>query len=432
MSQFEDQGFAEGAVKSGERSQPTLVDLFCGAGGLSLGLEMAGFRPVYAVDFDRHAIATYKANHPDTYVACKDIADVTAREILNAAGGEPIDLIAGGPSCQGFSTHGKRIEDDPRNFLFHHFVRLVKQVKPKYFLMENVKGLLTYRGGYFRKLIESSFASAGYRVASRVVCAADYGVPQLRYRIVFIGTRTGGDLSFPEPTHGAADLLNGLLPAVTVEDALSDLPLLGKDFYSTRREYATPPSNAYQRYLRKGVRSKSVSLHHTKPLSALSAEIVRLVKEGEGLRSIDPELLPARFQKMRKIANGALRKDCTTLYFRVSRSRPAYTITCNFRNVASGPFVHPREDRSFTFREAARLMSFPDSYIFEGAMLPRQIGNAVPPLLARAVGRTLIASLNGTAAIIPIASHMNDRSTHAALDSAWTGDRSNQLVEQLA
>lgn len=419
-------------MKSGERSQPTLVDLFCGAGGLSLGLQMAGFRPVYAVDFDRHAVATYKANHPDTRVACKDIADVTVREILDAAGGEPIDLIAGGPSCQGFSTHGKRIEDDPRNFLFHHFVRLVKQVKPKYFLMENVKGLLTFRGGYFRKLIEGSFAAAGYRVASRVVCAADYGVPQLRYRIVFIGTRTGGDLSFPEPTHGGVGLFDGLQPAVTVEDALSDLPLLGDDFYSRRREYSSSPSNVYQRYLRRGVRSKFVTLHHTKPLSALSSEIVRLVSEGEGLRSIDPELLPSRFQKMRKIANGALRKDCTTLYFRVARSRPAYTITCNFRNVASGPFVHPLEDRSFTFREAARLMSFPDSYIFEGAMLPRQIGNAVPPLLARAVGRELIKALTGTAAIIPIVSQMNDRSTHAALDSAWTGHRSDQRVEQLA
>jgi DNA (cytosine-5)-methyltransferase 1 len=395
---------------------------------------MAGFRPVYAVDYDPHAVATYKANHPETHVVCKDIADVTSREIIDAAGGQPIDLIAGGPSCQGFSTHGKRIEDDPRNFLFHHFVRLVKQVKPKYFLMENVKGLLTFRGGYFRKLIEESFASAGYRVASRVICAADYGVPQLRYRIVFIGTRTGGELSFPDPTHGMDmdGLFRGQLPFVTVEDALSDLPLLDGDFYSARREYATPPRNAYQRYVRRGVRSKFVSLHHTKPLSELSSEIVRLVKEGEGLRSIAPELLPTRFQKMRKIKNGALRKDCTTLYFRVARSRPAYTITCNFRNVASGPFVHPLEDRSFTFREAARLMSFPDNYVFEGAMLPRQIGNAVPPLLARALGKTLIKAFVGNAAIIRLASEMNGRSAHAALDQAWTSCRSDQRVEQLA
>jgi DNA (cytosine-5)-methyltransferase 1 len=271
-------------------------------------------------------------------------------------------------------------------------------------------------------------------VASRVICAADYGVPQLRYRIVFIGTRTGGELSFPDPTHGMDmdGLFRGQLPFVTVEDALSDLPLLDGDFYSARREYATPPRNAYQRYVRRGVRSKFVSLHHTKPLSELSSEIVRLVKEGEGLRSIAPELLPTRFQKMRKIKNGALRKDCTTLYFRVARSRPAYTITCNFRNVASGPFVHPLEDRSFTFREAARLMSFPDNYVFEGAMLPRQIGNAVPPLLARALGKTLIKAFVGNAAIIRLASEMNGRSAHAALDQAWTSCRSDQRVEQLA
>jgi DNA (cytosine-5)-methyltransferase 1 len=375
-------------------SSPILVDLFCGAGGLSAGLEQAGFRPILGLDYDRHAISTYAKNHPSTVALHKDISKVSGKEVLVAAKGEEIDLIAGGPSCQGYSTHGKRIEDDPRNFLFKQFVRLVREVRPKFFLMENVKGLLTYSGGYFKTLIEESFAAAGYDVASKVLCAADYGVPQLRHRIVFLGTRTGVPLSFPEPTHGPTDsLFNDLAPYVTVGDALGDLPLLKRNYVRDEWEYVSAPSNDFQRYARKGLRSKTTTLHQAKPLSPMSSEIVALVNEGEGLRSILPELLPGRFGKMRRIKDGSLRKDCTTLYFRIARNKPAYTITCHFRNVASGPFVHPLEDRCLTYREAARLMSFQDSYQFEGSMRARQIGNAVPPLLAKALGTHLMKLL---------------------------------------
>jgi DNA (cytosine-5)-methyltransferase 1 len=345
---------------------------------------------VLGLDYDRHAIASYARNHPDAIALHKDVSKVSGKEIMAAAKGEEIDLIAGGPSCQGYSTHGKRIEDDPRNFLFKQFVRLVREVRPKFFLMENVKGLLTYSGGYFKTLIEESFASAGYEVVSKVLCAADYGVPQLRHRIVFLGTRTGVPLSFPEPTHGPTDsLFDDLAPYVTVGEALGDLPLLKRNYVKDEWEYASRPTTDFQRYARNGVRSKTVTLHHSKPLSPMSSEIVAIVKEGEGLRSIPPESLPERFRKMRRIKDGSLRKDCTTLYFRLARSKPAYTITCHFRNVASGPFVHPVEDRCLTYREAARLMSFRDSYQFEGAMRARQIGNAVPPLLAKALGKHL-------------------------------------------
>jgi DNA (cytosine-5)-methyltransferase 1 len=413
----------------GADSRPLLVDLFCGAGGLSLGLQQAGYRPVFAVDFDRHAISTYKRNHPHVTAVEKDIADVTAAEIRAAAGGRTIDLIAGGPSCQGFSTHGKRVEDDPRNFLFHHFVRLVREVRPKFFLMENVKGLLTFRGGYFRELIMREFAAAGYKVDSRVVSAADYGVPQLRHRIVFIGTRTKAAISFPEPTHGENGFF--LKPYVSINDALSDLPLLGQDLSTTERHYDSAPANAFQRYVREGKRKNTVSLHYTKPLSALSSQIIRHVQEGAGLRSIEPHLLPARFQKMRKIKNGALRRDCTTLYFRPLRSKPSYTITCNFRNVASGPFVHPVENRGLTYREAARLMSFPDSYVFEGAMLPRQIGNAVPPLMGKALGDHLLKLLREDDVMVP-SEKKHSWSGNVSLDSTRTSIARNQRVESMA
>ncbi len=170
-------------------TQPVAIDLFCGAGGLSEGLTQAGFDVRVGLDFDPHALATFKANHVAARAICADITPISGKELIAAAGTDKIDLIAGGPSCQGFSTHGKRIKDDDRNFLFQQFVRVVGEVQPKFFVMENVKGLLAYSKGYFKTLIEQSFLRAGYRVAAATLCAADYGVPQMRHRVVFIGTR---------------------------------------------------------------------------------------------------------------------------------------------------------------------------------------------------------------------------------------------------
>jgi DNA (cytosine-5)-methyltransferase 1 len=375
---------------------PIVIDLFCGAGGLSNGLAQAGFKPILAVDFDRVAMATYRANHPNTKTMERDIARVTSAEVRQVVGKREIDLIAGGPSCQAYSTVGKRVEDDPRNYLFKHFVRLVSELQPKSFLMENVKGLLAFRNGYFRDVIEKAFSSAGYRVSSKVLCAADYGVPQRRHRIVFLGTRMGVPLSFPDPTHGEGNLWGDLSEYVTVQDAIGDLPLLGDRLNEEQWAYASAPKTAFQCYARSGSRTKYVTLHQANGMSDAAREVVRLVGEGEGVRSIDPKLLPPRFKKMRRIKDGSLRKDCTTLYHRLARYAPAYTITCYFRNVASGPFVHPLEDRSLSFREAARLMSFQDTYRFCKPMLPRQIGNAVPPLLAKALGQHILQQLNAT------------------------------------
>lgn len=372
-------------------SRPIVVDLFCGAGGLSEGLRQAGFDPRVAVDFDPNAIATYKANHPETETILGNVENVTGEQIKRLAGSDDIDLIAGGPSCQGFSTHGKRIQDDPRNFLFKHFVRLVDEVRPKMFLMENVRGMLTYSKGYFKKQIEEAFEEIGYRTRFTQVCAADYGVPQMRHRVLFIGTRIDDiELSFPRPTHGAEDL--GLKPYVTVQEALSDLPLMAGDYKADTRNYLSGPQNDYQRYARRGS-GKTLTMHVANRLSEQAQAIANVVQQGQGLRSVSPDVLPDRFKKMRTIGNGALRRDCTTLYYRLNPSRPSYTITCYYRNIASGPFLHPWEDRSLSHREAARLMSFPDSYRFMGANFTRQIGNAVPVLMANAIGAELVKSL---------------------------------------
>jgi DNA (cytosine-5)-methyltransferase 1 len=374
------------------RRSPILVDIFCGAGGLSEGLRQAGFHPVLGLDWDRNSLSSYAANNPQARAICADVNSISASDVFDAAGTKHIDLIAGGPSCQGFSTHGKRVEDDPRNFLFREFVRLVREVRPKAFLMENVRGMLTYRKGAFRRSIESAFRRAGYNVVSGVVCAADYGVPQLRHRIVFLGTRLDAVPSLPQPTHGETGLF-GLQSHVTVEDAIGDLPPMNGDFRREFWTYATPPRSDFQHYARSSVSVNVVTLHQANGLSPQARRLASFIRAGQGLRAVPVKELPQRFQRMRTIGNGALRKDCTTLYFRLSPDRPSYTITCYFRNVASGPFLHPYEDRSLSNREAARLMSFPDRYKFVGASIPRQIGNAVPPLMAKAIGRELLRLL---------------------------------------
>lgn len=374
-------------------SGPSVIDLFCGAGGLSEGLRQAGFVPKVGVDFDKHAAATYRHNHPGVPVIEKDITTVTGAEIIRLAGTDDIDLIAGGPSCQGFSTHGKRMQDDPRNFLFEHFVRLVNEIRPRMFLMENVRGMLTYNKGAFRRQIEAAFEEIGYRTNFAQVVAADYGVPQLRHRILFIGTREDDlKLTFPSPTHG--DVKEGLRPYVTVEDAIGDLPAIGKDYTRQHRPYGKSPQGPYQVYCRTSAPTE-VSMHVGRPLSDQAASVAKFIGQGEGLRAVPVERLPQRFRRMRKISNGELRRDCTTLYHRLSPDRPSYTITCNYKNVASGPFLHPVEDRSISHREAARFMSFPDKYEFVGVAIPRQIGNAVPPLLAKAIGTHLLKILRG-------------------------------------
>src|SRR5664280_480865 len=266
------------------QSQPTFIDLFCGAGGLSLGLEMAGWRAAAGIDFDPNAIASYGANHPRALAIHSDVSKLSGKDILRRCALDDVDLVAGGPSCQGFSTHGKRIENDPRNFLFREYVRLVAELQPKFILMENVKGLLTYSGGYFKTLIESSFAKIGYRIESRILCAADFGVPQLRHRIFFVGTRLDLPISFPEPSHrDTSDLLPDRHPYVTVRDALSDLPDKVPDLKSHEiPRYNSAPTNGFQRHCRYGISSDAVTLHHSRPLSVFSYEIISNLTQGQG------------------------------------------------------------------------------------------------------------------------------------------------------
>lgn len=375
----------------GNQAAPVAIDLFCGAGGLSNGLMRAGFNVVLGLDFDRHALKTFAANHPGAKAVEADIQEVTGADLLRQAGVSRVDLLAGGPSCQGFSTHGKRLEDDPRNFLYKEFLRIVEELQPATVIMENVKGLIISGKGKFKREVVESFESLGYKVDGHVVRAVDYGVPQRRERVIFMASRLGESIDFPAPTHGPHDSLavkaGQLKPYVTVQEAIGDLPKIGTESYVEPLPLDEQSESDYQSTLRDG--SGQVWNHVAKPVSELAMSVISQVAPGQGLRSVPVDKLPERFHKMRRIANGQLRRDCTTLYYRLSLDEPAYTITCNFKNVSSGAFTHPLENRAITAREAARLQSFPDSFIFLGSGIPRQIGNAVPPLLGERMGSAI-------------------------------------------
>lgn len=386
--------------RSRGRRRPTAIDLFAGAGGLSLGLQQAGFDVLMGLDFDHHVLETYRTNHGKMLHA--DVRDVNGRDLLAEAGVSDIDLLAGGPSCQGFSTHGKRLADDERNFLYKEFMRIVADLQPTTVLMENVKGLLIARGGAYRDEVIASFESLGYRVTTGLLLAADYGVPQLRERVVFLATKLGDDITLPQPTHIGKSALpiraSDRLPYVSVGDAIGDLPAIGDNSRVNPLPYSAPAASDFQRAMRHG--SQQIWNHVSRPLSPLARSVIDQLAPGQGLRSLPVEKLPERFHRMRRISTGELRRDCTTLYHRLSPDRPAYTITCYFTNVSAGAFAHPYECRAITAREAARLQSFPDTYHFMGAGIPRQIGNAVPPLLGAAVGREILSHLSRHSAAV--------------------------------
>ena len=249
------------------------------------------------------------------------------------------------------------------------------------------------RSGAPFQVIES-FESLGYSVDGQLLHAADYGVTQRRERVIFMASRLGSTIN-PDPTHGPRESVavqaGHLLPYVTVEEAIGDCPKIAVDSRVEPLPETSRKLTPYQAEIRSG--STQVWNHVSRPVSELAMSIISQVGPGEGLRSIPSENLPERFHKMRRISNGELRHDCTTLYHRLSPAAPSYTITCNFKNVSSGAFTHPFENRAITAREAARLQSFPDTFRFYGSSIPRQIGNAVPPALGRVMGEAVLEHL---------------------------------------
>lgn len=375
-----------GKRRRGPRQGLTAVDIYAGCGGLSAGLRDAGFRMAYALDWDKHACETHRVNFPETTVACTDVRQVRGADILDAADGA-VDLLAGGPNCQGVSQRGLRSPDDPRNFMFPEFLRLVEEVSPRMVLMENVPGLAhRHNFGLLRTIFES-FQQLGYRCVADVLLAADYGVPQLRYRFALVGTRHDEPLTLPVPTHSPEETL-WQRPFVTLGEAIGDLRPKPADAADEHVPYGTLAANGFQRYVRDG--QTGVTNHTASATEKVNLDRARFVPEGGNWKDIPAHLLPPRFFECRMT-------DHSTTYARPRRDSPSFTITSLFGNITAGAFTHPTQNRAFTVREGARLQSFKDSFRFCGPSNSqyRQIGNAVPPLLACAIGRHLHALLMG-------------------------------------
>lgn len=319
------------------------IDLFCGAGGLSYGFEQAGFKNLFSVEYNEKYAKTYARNFPHHNLLIRDIRDIRYEEIKDILGKEVVDVVVGGPPCQGFSIAGnigRSFIDDERNHLFKEFVRIVEYVKPAMFLMENVGAMATHKKGKTIESIVHSFSLAGYNVVWDVLNSVDYGIAQERRRIMIIGCRKDLDLKFNFPKRE--------LKKKTIKDVIDDLPPLDSGKASDIPNH--------------------IAMNH----SVQMLEKMSYVRDGGNRYDIPEEVRPK---------SGDVRK-----YIRYDSSKPSVCVTGDMRKI-----FHYAQNRALTSRELARIQSFPDSFIFEGSSLDiqQQIGNAVPPALAFKIAKEI-------------------------------------------
>lgn len=337
----------------------TVVDLFCGCGGLSSGFVAAGYEILLGIDYDKHAIETFKKNHFGSNAYCADIAAIGKKQIEELTGNRKVGVLVGGPPCQGVSISGHRLREDPRNKLFTSYLRILEELKPKAFVMENVPGLLGLFSGELKDIILEEFDRIGYTVSFQVMNASHYGVPQARKRVIFVGLKDEEKFEFPavfktEP--------------VICFDALSDLPEHGLEDGS---KYPCNAESKYQRLMRKD--SKAIFNHQITNHNEKTSSIISLVPDGGNYKS-----LPVEFRDTRKV---------NIAWTRLNSQKPSFTIDTGHRH-----HFHYLYNRIPTVRESARIQSFPDKFHFLGTKTSqyRQVGNAVPPLLAEAVAKKLL------------------------------------------
>lgn len=365
------------------------LDLFSGCGGLTLGFKMAGFKSVFASDIDENCKLTFNQNFPDVPFVCQDITQLTKEDIDAVIGGAKIDAIIGGPPCQGFSLANKKRDSnntDPRNKLFFYYIKVLKWYMPKAFVFENVKGILSMNNGKAIKEIVECFSEAGYNVSYQVLKATDFGVPQIRERVIMIGIRKDLDKEpkFPKP--------NCFSP-ISVDDAISDLPQINAGEGVENAPYTSEPTTEYQRLMRKNSKTvqNHIAMRHTPRLVARFAAI----KQGQSL--IDVWDTHGAVKRGNPTEKSSIKFSQNNQ--RVYGNKPAPTIAAAFQS----NFIHPQLNRNFTAREGARLQSFPDDFVFcgfrtkmsweKGLSQYQQIGNAVPPLLAYAIAEVLKETL---------------------------------------
>jgi DNA (cytosine-5)-methyltransferase 1 len=393
------------------------IDLFAGVGGMTEGFKAAVgqngqrlFEPLLLVDWNAPARETHLRNNPKTKYFFGDIAQLSAKQISNfaQASTNSVDALIGGPPCQGFSRLNKstrRMLDDPRNALYKKFLDLVREFQPKLVVIENVPDLLDFDGGKYRDETFQFFEQNGYEAKAEVLSANEYGVPQFRKRAFVVALRKDisvGEFDFPKikfpPLRTAREVNAAVhgeegaffsLPFISVEEAIGDLPPL--DAGQETIIYSSPPFSDYQASRRKG--AKILSNHSSRGHDVeLVEKKLKKIPEGGSNQDLDGR---SRFDRGREI------KYLSQAYGRLHRHGIAQTMTASFANPGSGRFIHYRDHRAITVREAARFQSFDDSFVFSGNHQEqiRQVGNAVPPLLARALAEHFGAMIpNGSVA----------------------------------
>ena len=350
-----------------------ILDLFCGAGGFSYGMDKnPNFETLIALDNDKYAGETFKKNMPYVDVIIGDITDETTKtSIIEKAKKLDINMVIGGPPCQGYSMKGKKLGlKDPRNFLFREYLSFVEILKPDVFVIENVKGLLSASNGWFKDEIVKAIGELGYVVEYGVLNASDYGVPQARERAIFICSKHNR-VKLPEKT---VDRI------VTVKDAISDLSYLESGQGEYEQEYSLPISSDYQKQMRKG--SKKLYNHMASNHKQVAIDKLKMIPPEKGKECLPDELLGK--QKFK------------TTWGRLKWDEVSPTIDTRCDAASNGKNNHPSLHRAITPREAARIQSFDDSFVFYGSKvhIRKQIGNAVPPLLAKAIADKIDRTLN--------------------------------------
>lgn len=350
-----------------------VVDLFAGVGGLTFGFyHNDNYQVVAANEINPRIATAYSLNHPTVEMYCEDIKDFSLTKLTEGLGIKKgdIDIILGGPPCQAYSTVGKRLLDDPRGKLFQEYYRVLKEFEPKFFLFENVKGLLSIQDGKLLSNIIVLFESLGYKVKYQVLNAVDYGAPQFRERVIITGTKLKKNFEYPEPTHG-----KGLKTPLTLADAISDLPFIdnGEESFG----YSTAPLNEFQKKMRKNAPTELMD-HNAPKNNDNLVKIMMHLPEGGSPKDIPEEMRP--------------KSGFGNTYCRLWWDRPSTTITRNLGTPSSSRCIHPRATRALTTREGARIQCFPDYYQFHGSKSDKnlQIGNAVPTVLSEALANAIL------------------------------------------
>lgn len=335
------------------------IDVFSGAGGMSIGASMAGIKIDLAVENNEQAAETFRHNHPDAEVICDDVKNVSIKN-----GHKNPFLLFGGPPCQGFSVSNTKTRnlDNSNNSLFEEFIRLVEEGNPKWFVFENVEGFVSFHKGKIVAELEERFQKLGYKTSYKILTASDYGVPQNRNRFFMVGNRLGIDFIFPEKTS----------ERVNVKQAIGDLPILENGDSIEKLPYKKGRCSNYAKKMRQNSSfSEQNFVSRNKDYVIKRYEYIPM---GSNWRSIPDELM-ANYADTSKCHSG--------IYKRLHLKKPSVVIA----NYRKNMLIHPQQNRGLSVREAARLQSFPDDFIFKGSLMhiQQQIGNAVPPLLAKAL-----------------------------------------------